>query len=84
MRLKIHNLGKVKPTKHYRPFHMVFTEEVGNKEEAGKREINLNLSLICHSFASLPISLHEVNIFLLIFRISLKSFQILLRATGFS
>ena len=38
LRLKIHNSGKVRSTKHYRPFHLVFTEEVGNKEEARIRE----------------------------------------------
>ena len=34
LRLKIHNSGKVKSTKHYRRYHLAFIEEVGNKEEA--------------------------------------------------
>ena len=38
LRLKMHNFGKVKSTKHYKPFKLVYKESVENREEARKRE----------------------------------------------
>lgn len=37
-RLKKHNRGRVKATKHYRPLQIVYSELVGTREEARKRE----------------------------------------------
>ena len=38
MRIKTHNSGKVKSTKHYRPFKLVYREEVSSRVEARERE----------------------------------------------
>ena len=37
-RLKMHNSGKVRSTKHYRPFKLIYTEEIGSRAEARERE----------------------------------------------
>ena len=37
-RLKSHNSGKVKSTKYYRPFKIIYSEKVGERNEARKRE----------------------------------------------
>ena len=37
-RIKSHNSGKVKSTKHYRPFKLVYTEKVGSRDEAREQE----------------------------------------------
>ena len=37
-RLKTHNLGKVKSTKHYRPFKLIHAEPAKSSVEARKRE----------------------------------------------
>jgi len=36
-----HNLGKVKATKHYKPFFLVYYEAYQNKKDAIMREIEL-------------------------------------------
>ena len=41
-RLKIHNLGKVKPTKGRRPFIIHYFESFETRSEAQKREYFLN------------------------------------------
>ena len=40
-RLKNHNSGKVRSTKAYRPYKIVYVEELETKTEARKREIFL-------------------------------------------
>ena len=40
-RLKTHNRGKVKSTKHYRPYELVYYESYEDKGEAREREIFL-------------------------------------------
>ena len=37
-RLKNHNSGKVRSTKAYRPYKIVYTEEFGTRTEARKKE----------------------------------------------
>lgn len=37
-RLKLHNAGKVKSTKGYKPWRLVKYEECGSRSEAAKRE----------------------------------------------
>ncbi|NOZ08236.1 MAG: GIY-YIG nuclease family protein [FCB group bacterium] len=37
-RLKLHNAGKVKSTKHYRPFKVIYVEKQYSPGEARKRE----------------------------------------------
>lgn len=37
-RLKTHNSGKVKSTKHYKPFKIIYSEKVGDINEARQRE----------------------------------------------
>ncbi len=37
-RLKTHNSGKVKSTKHYPPYKLFYVEEVGSRLEARVRE----------------------------------------------
>jgi len=37
-RLKVHNKGGNRSTKHRRPFKLIYTEEYGTLEEARKRE----------------------------------------------
>ncbi len=37
-RLRLHNAGKVKSTKHMRPWKVVYTESFGSATEARKRE----------------------------------------------
>ncbi|MCH7731233.1 MAG: GIY-YIG nuclease family protein [Candidatus Marinimicrobia bacterium] len=37
-RLESHNAGKVRVTKHYRPFEIIYMEYVGKRSEARKRE----------------------------------------------
>ena len=38
-RLKSHNSGKVKSTKHYKPLRIIYREKVGTRVETRKREI---------------------------------------------
>ena len=40
-RLKSHNMGKVRPTKHFRPFNLIYSEWVGSRREARERECYL-------------------------------------------
>ncbi len=40
-RLDYHNSGKVRSTKAYKPYALVYTEEFADKTEARKREIFL-------------------------------------------
>jgi len=40
-RLKEHNSGKVRSTKAYVPYKLVYKEEFGNKTDARKRELFL-------------------------------------------
>ena len=40
-RLKTHNYGKVRSTKGYRPYDIIYTEEYTTKSEAYKREMYL-------------------------------------------
>jgi len=37
-RLKNHNAGKVRPTKNYRPFEIIYMEYVGERSDGRKRE----------------------------------------------
>ncbi len=37
-RMKIHNSGKVKSTKHYRPFKLLYVAEIGKRMEAREEE----------------------------------------------
>ncbi len=41
IRLKQHNAGKTSSTKPYRPWILVYTEEIGGRAEARKREKEL-------------------------------------------
>jgi putative endonuclease len=38
IRLKAHNCGKVRSTKAYKPYDLIYTEKYKNKTEARKRE----------------------------------------------
>ena len=40
-RINSHNSGKVKSTKHYRPFKLIYTARVGSRVEAREQEIYL-------------------------------------------
>ena len=37
-RIKSHNVGKVKSTKHYRPFKLIYVEKVGSRVKAREQE----------------------------------------------
>jgi len=37
-RIKFHNFGKVKSTKHYRPFKLIYSEKVGSRVKAREQE----------------------------------------------
>ncbi|MCG2715497.1 MAG: GIY-YIG nuclease family protein, partial [Candidatus Marinimicrobia bacterium] len=43
-RLKAHNSGKVRSTKSYKPFNIIYTEEFSDKSFAIKQEMNLKSS----------------------------------------
>jgi len=40
-RLNCHNTGKVRSTKSYKPWKIIYTEEFENKKEAYKREMQI-------------------------------------------
>jgi len=45
-RYKLHNLGKVKSTKAYKPWNLVYYEAYRNKKDATKRERDLKNHVI--------------------------------------
>lgn len=43
IRFKAHNLGKVKSTKAYRPWKLIYYEAYADKQDSTKREVQLKM-----------------------------------------
>lgn len=45
-RVKLHNSGKVRPTKPYRPWKLIYYEAYGSKKDTAKREKQLKMHAV--------------------------------------